>query len=206
MPIRDLVPDPRNARLHDEANIGAIEASLRQFGQRRPATVQAGSNIVTAGNGMLTAAKRLGWSHLAVLPTEDAELQARAWAIADNRTAELAAWDPDVLQAQLAELSPDALGTTDFAALLEGLSASLAESQSDGFSATDDTDGAEEVPPPILPSGDRAPFQQMTFTVHDSQAESIKAALKKAKDAGPFVGENQNSNGNALARIAEAYL
>ena len=57
-----------------------------------------------------------------------------------------------------------------------------------------------------LPDGDREPFQQMTFTVSDEQAETIKAALDKAKKAGPFVSDNENSNGNALARIAENYV
>jgi hypothetical protein len=65
---------------------------------------------------------------------------------------------------------------------------------------------AAETSAPELPSGDREPFQQMTFTLHDSQAEIVKAAIEKAKAAGPFDGSpNENSNGNALARIAEAY-
>ena len=62
-----------------------------------------------------------------------------------------------------------------------------------------------DVDPPELASGDREPFQQMTFTLHDEQAEIIKAAVERAKAAGPFTGPNENSNGNALARIAEAY-
>jgi hypothetical protein len=64
---------------------------------------------------------------------------------------------------------------------------------------------ADEIEPPELASGDREPFQQMTFTLHDEQAETIKAAIDKAKAAGGFSGPNENSNGNALARIAEAY-
>jgi hypothetical protein len=47
----------------------------------------------------------------------------------------------------------------------------------------------------------------MTFTLHDSQVELVHQALEAAKrKAVPFSGDNQNSNGNALARIAEAYL
>ena len=58
-----------------------------------------------------------------------------------------------------------------------------------------------------LPEGDREPFQQMTFTLSDEQAEAVKKAMEKAKQAGPFEATgNENSNGNALARIAEAYL
>ena len=58
-----------------------------------------------------------------------------------------------------------------------------------------------------LPDEDRAPFQQMTFTLHDEQAEQVKAALQAAKALGPFVDSpNENSNGNALARIVETFL
>jgi hypothetical protein len=58
-----------------------------------------------------------------------------------------------------------------------------------------------------LPTEDRAPFQQMTFTLHDTQAEQVKEAVRLAKAAGPFVdSENENSNGNALARICETFI
>jgi hypothetical protein len=56
---------------------------------------------------------------------------------------------------------------------------------------------------PELKSGDRAPFQQMTFTLHDEQAEEINAAISKAKgEGGGQSAVNENSNGNALAFIA----
>jgi hypothetical protein len=58
-----------------------------------------------------------------------------------------------------------------------------------------------------LPDEDRAPFRQMTFTLHDTQAEQVFDALKLAKAQGAFVdSENENSNGNALARICETYI
>jgi len=63
-----------------------------------------------------------------------------------------------------------------------------------------------EIDAPELASGDRDPFQQMTFTLHDSQVEILKQAMQSAKESGPFEDSpNENSNGNALARIAEAY-
>ena len=47
----------------------------------------------------------------------------------------------------------------------------------------------------------------MTFTLHDDQAEIIKEAIEKAKTIGPFIETgNENSNGNALARVAELFL
>ena len=58
-----------------------------------------------------------------------------------------------------------------------------------------------------LPTEDKAPFQQMTFTLHNDQVEIVNRAMAAAKDMGPFVEtENGNSNGNALARICEVFI
>ena len=58
-----------------------------------------------------------------------------------------------------------------------------------------------------LPDGDKAEFQQVTFTLHDTQAEQVKEAMKLAKSKGAFVDSvNENGNGNALARIVETYI
>lgn len=57
-----------------------------------------------------------------------------------------------------------------------------------------------------LPDSDRAPFQQMTFTLHDSQKTIVDEAIRAAKAAGDFSDSpNQNSNGNALAYICEVF-
>lgn len=64
-----------------------------------------------------------------------------------------------------------------------------------------------EAEPPELAAGDRAPFRQMTFTVHDEQHETIEAAIAKAKKDGGGTSEvNENTNGNALSFICKAYL
>ena len=58
-----------------------------------------------------------------------------------------------------------------------------------------------------LPDGDRAPFQQMTFTLHDDQAEIVREATTASKAMGEFVDSpNENSNGNALARVCETFV
>ena len=63
-----------------------------------------------------------------------------------------------------------------------------------------------EVDAPELKDGDRAPFQQMTFTLHDEQAEELNAAIKKAKnEGGGQSAVNENSNGNALYFIAQRF-
>ena len=103
--IKNLKPDPDNARKHSERNIDAIAASLTRFGQRKPLIVN-GESIVLAGNGTLQAAKKLGWVEIEVsqIPIGWSWEQQRAYALADNRTAELAEWDSDKLANQLMEL------------------------------------------------------------------------------------------------------
>lgn len=102
VPIGDLKPDSRNARLHDPRSIESIAASLRDYGQQKP-VVALQDGTVVAGNGTLAAALSLGWTSLAVVRFED-EAKARAFAISDNRTAELSEWDWKELAAQLAEV------------------------------------------------------------------------------------------------------
>lgn len=105
--IDKLHPDPTNARRHSERNVQAIAASLKMFGQRRPVVVQKNGMIVRAGNGLLQAAKLLGWSEVVALVVDDDNATAAQFAIADNRTGELAEWDWAVLADTLASFSSE---------------------------------------------------------------------------------------------------
>ncbi len=100
--IEDLHEDADNVRVHSDRNIKTIEASLRRFGQQRP-LVALEDGTVIAGNGTLAAARRLGWQRIAVVRFPDLEA-ARAYAIADNRSGELASWSAEGLVASLGEL------------------------------------------------------------------------------------------------------
>lgn len=94
--IAELMLDPANARLHDERNLAAIEASLLRFGQRKPVVIQrrkGGDLMVRAGNGLVQVASKLGWLEVAAVIVDEDDQQATAYAIADNRTAELSEWD-----------------------------------------------------------------------------------------------------------------
>ena len=90
--IAELSLDPSNVRKHSRRNLDAIKASLRKFGQQKPIVVDA-KGIVLAGNGTLAAAQELGWTEIQIVRTELAGVEATAFAIADNRTAELAEWE-----------------------------------------------------------------------------------------------------------------
>jgi DNA modification methylase len=106
VPISELSCDPANLRLHGERSIEAIKASLRRFGQQKPVVVDA-AGVVIAGNGTLEAARQLGWPEIAAVRSELAGVDRVGYAIADNRTAELSAWDEDALRATMAAM-PDA--------------------------------------------------------------------------------------------------
>src|ERR1700722_1081070 len=100
--IDSLKPDPANARRHPQRNIDAIIASLARFGQQKPIVVD-GAGVVRAGNGTLAAAKALGWTHIDVVRSELPAADLAAFAVVDNRTAELAQWDNELLLAVLDE-------------------------------------------------------------------------------------------------------
>lgn len=97
VPIADLVPDPKNPRRHGDRNLETIRESVGKFGQLRTITVRKQGNVVVAGNGLLEVLKGLGWSHVAAAVVSLTDQQARAFAIADNRSAELAEWDLEQL-------------------------------------------------------------------------------------------------------------
>jgi ParB-like chromosome segregation protein Spo0J len=103
IPIDSVQFDPANVRKHGEKNLATIKASLARFGQQKPIVVDA-NGVVRAGNGTLAAAKALGWKEIAVVRSTLAGSEATAYAIADNRTAELAEWDEDALAQTLAAL------------------------------------------------------------------------------------------------------
>ena len=106
-PLSELHLDPANARGHDTRNLDAIQASLARFGQQKPVVVTP-EGVVIAGNGTVEAARALGWTEVSVAVTELSGADRAAYAIADNRTAELAAWDDDVLSATIKGLAEDA--------------------------------------------------------------------------------------------------
>ena len=113
VPIDEPTPDPANARKHGERNLSSIIDSLKAFGQQKPIVVDK-RGIVVAGNGTLEAAKRLGWTEIAIVRSELEPTQATAFGIADNRTAELAEWDDEVLRSLLDSMDDEMLDVLAF--------------------------------------------------------------------------------------------
>jgi hypothetical protein len=152
--VSDLSNDPVNARKHNESNIQAIIASLRRFGQQKPIVIDS-NNVVRAGNGTLEAARQLGWESIQCVITNLKGSEAIAYAIADNRTAELAEWDEEILAAQLNGL----LSESEEIALAAGFSAEEIEkmvelSDDDPEHGDDDTYTAKIIAPIYEPKGD----------------------------------------------------
>ena len=109
VPLDKLNVDSNNAINHPEKNITAIEKSFTRFGQRIPIVIQTQGNTIRAGNGRYEAAKRLGWTHIAALFVDESEIDAVAFALADNRTGELNEWDYEALTKQLEFLGVESI-------------------------------------------------------------------------------------------------
>ncbi len=114
IPLSGLSHDPDNARARGPRAVEAIARSLEAFGQQKPIVVSP-EGIVLAGNGTLDAAMLLGWTELDAFVTDLPPDKARAYAVADNRTAELAYWkDAQLLAALEAARNADLLDSTAF--------------------------------------------------------------------------------------------
>jgi site-specific DNA-methyltransferase (adenine-specific) len=113
--LSSLRLDPNNARRHDKKNLEAIKGSLSLFGQRKPIVIS-GDNTIVAGNGTVEAARELGWTEIYVarIPHDWTPEQIKAYALADNRTAELAEWDSKILADQLLELDAEGWDVAEF--------------------------------------------------------------------------------------------
>ena len=101
--VKDLKEDQKNSRKHSEKNISALTKSLIAFGQQKPIVIDKDNNVI-AGNGTLQAARSINWKALKVVVTRLEGNTKSAFAVADNRTAELADWDDDQLAQTLSEL------------------------------------------------------------------------------------------------------
>ena len=105
MPIADLKPDARNPRTHSKRQIEQIAASIDEFGFVNPILIDERNQII-AGHGRLAAAQLLGLDPVpAIRLCHLTEAQKRALALADNKLAENAGWNEEVLAQELHYLS-----------------------------------------------------------------------------------------------------
>lgn len=111
MPIGQLKPYENNPRDNDSA-VDAVAASIAEFGFKVPIIIDK-DNVIVAGHTRLKAAEKLGLAKVPVIRADDlSDAQIRAFRLADNKTAELAAWDFEKLEEELDEI--DSIEMTSF--------------------------------------------------------------------------------------------
>ena len=132
--VEELIPYAKNARTHSDTQVAQIAASMTEFGFVNPILLGE-DNIIIAGHGRLMAAKMLGMNKVPTIRLNHLnEAQRRALVIADNKIAENAGWDENLLREELS-----ALGDLDFNIDLLGFNPEeldnlfLDDTGSDGF-------------------------------------------------------------------------
>jgi site-specific DNA-methyltransferase (adenine-specific) len=157
LPLAALIPDPRNARTHDARNLALIADALRDVGAARSIVVDETGTIL-AGNATVAAAGQAGLARVRIVETDGTELiavrrtglspaQKQRLALYDNRAAELADWDIDVLSSLADEVDLSTLWDRDELADLLG--------QEPPGSFAGDPDAVPELPPdPVTQPGD----------------------------------------------------
>ena len=152
--VDTLKPYPGNARLHSKKQITQIAASIRQFGFNNPVLIDSDGQIV-AGHGRVAAAREIGMLKVPVVRLDHlSESEKRAYIIADNRLAELANWDRDILRIELQQLHELNL---EFDVEITGFETSDLDLLLDGDASP--VDGADDIPPtpegrPVTQPGD----------------------------------------------------
>lgn len=187
--ITDLIPYSLNQKEHPQKQVNQIANSLKEFGFKQPIVIDKNNHIVV-GHGRYEGAKKIGLEQIPCLVADDLnDAQIKAYRIADNKLNE-SEWNEDLLKIELENLKELDF---DFSEIMD-------------FDFEDEFSQNEEFEV-NLPTGDRKPIRNMTFTVSGEQHELIEEVLKLAKEY-PLqdpAGINENSNGNALYYICEIF-
>ena len=157
LPVATLKPYDRNARTHSPKQIRQLAASIEEFGFTNPVLIDSNRRIV-AGHGRVDAAKLLGLDTVPVICLDDLnEAQIRAYVIADNKLAENAGWDRELLGLELQYLTELEI---DFDATITGFEVAEIDILVGELEVVADEDPADEVPevdesePPVTRLGD----------------------------------------------------
>ena len=181
--VEDLKVYENNPRNNDKA-VDAVAESILQFGFKVPIVIDK-NDVIVCGHTRLKASKKLGLDTVPCIVADDlTEEQIKAFRLADNKTAELAEWDFNALEKELAELSE------------------IDMSEWFDVEKLNPDDFGEDF---SLPDGDKGEICQMTFTLHTEQAELIKYAMSVVKDDITETFGNSNSNGNAIYEVVRQW-
>lgn len=183
--LNKIISNPNNPRIIKDDKFFKLVESIKSFPQMleiRPIVVNS-EMVVLGGNMRLKACKEAGLKEVPVILAESlTEEQQREFIIKDN--VGFGEWDWGMIANEW-----DSEQVQEWGLDLPG------------FDFDTDNLGQEFT----LPDGDKAPFQQMTFTLADQQAEQIKNAIADIKETEEYkyceTMGNENSNGNALYLI-----
>lgn len=134
-------------------DVASVKRSLQRFGQRKPIVVRA-DGTVEAGNTTLKAALELGWAEIAAVPFADDEATAKAFALADNRTSELGAFDLAALTAMAVDVHAVDPALLEAASFTEADLNALLAGQRVPEKRTDPDDVPEPPAEPVTQRGD----------------------------------------------------
>ena len=192
--IDSLKPWADNPRQNDSA-VSSVVDSIKRFGFASPIIARKETNEIIAGHTRFKAAQVLKLDKVPVRFMDLDPVDSKLLALADNRVAELADWDDEGLSDILSELSSQGID-------LDGLGWSEEELEAVmGAFDVAALDGLPELDP------NESEFAQVTFTLTHDQKALLNNAVDRAKEAGvPDETGNTNSNGNAIAMIAEHFL
>lgn len=187
--ISEVKTNPNNPRLIKDGKFKKLVQSIKDFPQMlkiRPIVVNQ-DNVVLGGNMRLKACQEAGLKKVWIIKADDlTEEQQREFIIKDN--VGFGEWDWDLLANEWNSIELDNWGV-------------------DNWHNIDDIETSEEF---VLPDGDKSPFQQMTFTLADAQAEQIKNAISDIKKTEEYkyceTMGNENSNGNSLYLIVMQWV
>jgi site-specific DNA-methyltransferase (adenine-specific) len=140
VPLDAVHLNPENPRLNEPA-VEAVMASIARFGFRVPLVVNRRTGLIEAGNTRWKAAQRMGLAEVPVIFADDDEITALAFALADNRTAEIATWDEPALAGLLqrldaeGELAASAFSDDDLGSLIARLDVEEKRGREETFDA-----------------------------------------------------------------------
>ena len=197
----DLIPYVNNPRNNENA-VDKGASSIAEFGFKNPIIIDK-NNVVINGHTRLLASKKLGLKEVPVIVIDDlTEAQVKAFRIADNKTSEYAEWNGELLKLELEQLEG-----MNFDLECTGFDMDDIEQMLNlGYDYSEDEFGEDFE----LPSGDKKPIQQRTFTLHDNQASLIDFVIDKARerynDDEVETFGNTNKNGNLLYMVVKEWV
>jgi len=181
---KNLKPNPSNPRTIRDDKFKKLVQSLKDFPEMadvRPVVVNT-DHMILGGNMRFRAMVEAGWKEIPVEVVDWPEDKQKEFIIKDNVSGGEWDWDALANEWDAGDLEAWGLDVPGFDMNADGLGEDF-----------------------TLPDGDKAPFQQMTFTLADEQAEQIKNAIADIKQTEEYkyaeTMGNENSNGNALYLI-----